>query len=425
MKKITFLAVALATILLVSCKKDQPGTSGKKGYLTVNIGLSVNVTDVKGGLKSTGQTEDFKVSICYPDGTEVMSFESASVMPDTLELDPGDYFVKAWSDNDLPAAFDNPYYYGISDIFTVSSNALETVVVTCELANTIVSVVYSDTLRNSFTDFSTTVSSSAGSLIFGKDENRWGYFQPLPFDIRVELTWQNHDGSEDTKTLSGNIPDPLPKKHYEIRVNATVDNGTAMFNLVLDDTEIPVEVIEIHDGDYVQPEGAIGYGELLITEIMFDPSALTDTEGEWIEIYNPSDHDINLRDLILKRDETNVHTITDSIVLSPGAFHILQKKETSTGALNSYVYGSDITLPNTGAVVSIFNAGTEATPGPLVFSVDYGSAGFPSTSGASLCLSPSKMNAAAAVSGNSWCISTSAYSTGDLGTPGTGNDRCE
>ncbi len=412
-------------IILISCHKESPVPKTlKKGKLTVSIGLKLRVDEVKSGLKSTSQTEDFKVNICNAGGTVIMSFVKASAMPDTIELEPGDFYAEAFTDNNRPAAFDNPYYYGKSDVFMITSNANQSVQVLCSLANTMVSVVYSDALRNSFSDYSTSVSSGTDSLVFTKDETRPGYFQPLPLSIRVNLTYLNPDGTENQRLLSGNIPDPLGGKHYEIHVDASVENGHAMFHLLLDETEIPVEVVEI-GGETVTPqEGAIGYGELLITEIMYDPTALSDTDGEWLEIYNATDHAINLQNLILDRDGTSRHTIKDQIELAPGDYFVLARKDTAVEVPNFYSYGTTISLPNSGAILSIYNEDTGHGPGPLIFSVDYGKAGFPSASGASISLDPGILNASSAVSGTSWCTSVSAYSTGDSGTPGSVNDPC-
>jgi hypothetical protein len=204
-----------------------------------------------------------------------------------------------------------------------------------------------------------------------------------------------------------------------------VDGGTASFQVVKDSAEVLVEVVEVTDQSPGDNGGATGYGDLLITEIMNDPAILSDTEGEWFELYNNSSEAINLQNLILDRDDTYRHTITDSIILQPGEYHVLARTATATGVASAYVYGSDISLTNSGAVLSIFREGTETEPGPLIFSVDYGAAGFPAATGASISLDPILLNATDAVLGSSWCISTSAYGTGDLGTPGMVNDPCQ
>lgn len=425
MKILYFLSVCLMIVLLITCQKDESEPGKKTGHLHIDFGLSVHVKDVSSALKAAPRVESFKVIIYRSDGTEAMTFDSISVMPDTIELEIGNYYVEAHSDNNLPAAFDNPFYYGVTDIFTISSNSQQTVTVNCELANTIVSVVYSDNTMSSFTDYTTIVSSALDSLVFFSNETRMGFFQTMPLDIVVELTYQNPGGSDTSKILSGSIPDPLPNRHYEIFVDASPDGGVASFQILLDSTEVLVEVIEITDIPGNQQDDVIGYGEILITEIMCDPSALSDTEGEWFEIYNNSDQRINLQNLILGRDDVNRHIIADSIELLPGEYVVLERSGRATTAANSYVYGSDITLTNTGAVLTIYNEGTETDPGAVIFSVDYGAVYFPSPTGASISLNPDGFNPADAVLGTSWCASTTAYSTGDLGTPGTVNDGCQ
>lgn len=424
MKTLYSLMVCFMMIIPISCKKDEINPNRETGYLKVGIGMSVHVNEVGSKLKSALQTEDFKVIIYKADGTEAMSFESASEMPDTIELETGDYYVEAHSDNNLPAAFDNPYYRGVSNVFTINNNIQQSVLVNCELANTIVTVVYSDNVVISFSDYTATVSSELGSLVFLKNETRMGYFQTLPLEIVAALTYLSPDGSDAIKQLSGSIPDPLPNRHYEILVDASLDGGLATFQIQMDSSEVVMEAVEIKDISNTPQNGAIGYGELLITEIMPNPAALSDTEGEWFEIYNHSDRVINLQNLILGRDDVNRHTIIDSIDLSPGSYIVIERTDLATNA-DGYTYGSGILLPNTGAVLTIFNEGTETGPGAPIFSVDYGGTDFPNVAGASISLSPDLINAADAVRGASWCSSTSVYSTGDLGTPGAVNDSCQ
>jgi len=417
------ILVCMLTTLMLSCQQEEPHPQQLKGKLRIDIGVSIRVNEVSSRLKSTQQTEDFKVIVYHADGTVVMAYENVMAMPDTIELEVGDYYVEAHSDNNLPAAFENPYYYGISEFFSITSESVQTVQVTCELANTIVSVNYSENVVSNFIDYLTTVSSSLGSLVYGKDETRLGYFQTLPLEILVELSFQNPDGSPGSKTIAGSIPEPLANRHYAIQVDASPDAGSASFQVLLDETPVQVEVVELGDDPSV-PAGAIAYGSILITEIMYDPSALSDTEGEWFEVYNNTGQPINLQNLVIGRDDINRHLITESIELLPAHYHVFERTLQATEAVNSYVYGSDLTLSNTGATLSLYNEGSESEPGALIFSVNYGEAGFPSGTGASISLSPLFFNAADAISGSAWCTSSSIFATGDAGTPGTANDAC-
>ncbi len=421
----TMLTIILLTTVSISCQKEETSPGKQTGNLIVDIGVSISINEINNGLKATPEISSFKVTVYNSDGTEAVAFDSVSVMPDTIALEPGNYYVEAHSDNDLPAEFENPYYYGTSDVFSISSNVQQSVIVNCELANTIISVVYSDNIVNSFYDYSTIVFSSLDSLIFSREETRLGYFQTLPLEIRAGFNYLDPDGTERMKTLSGSIPEPLAGTHYEILIDASVDNGNVSFQFLMDESEIPIETVELNENDDIQPQNGFEYGELLITEIMYDPSALSDTEGEWFEIYNNSTRVINLQNMVIERNGTNRHTITDDIELAPGDFFVLARTETATDVTNAYIYGTDILLPNTGAELAIFNEEIESVPGTLIFSVNYGAENFPSATGASISLDPDQLNATNAILGTSWCTSVSVYNTGDSGTPGISNDLCQ
>jgi len=417
--------ICIMGMFLNSCQQEETEPQQETGTLHVNIGVLISIKEKPGLHKAAPVLDEFNVSIYSADGTAIFTFDNVSDMPEYIELETGDYYAEAYSDNNLPAEFENPYYFGVSDPFTISSNIQEEVQVNCELANTVVSVVYSDNIVDNFSSYSTTVSSSLGSLVFSADETRMGYFQASHLDILAELSYEKPDGTLNSKVLTGSIPEPLKNRHYEIMIDASIDEGMASFQIIMDETEVATVSVDISDSSPAPPPGAVAYGEILITEIMANPSALSDTEGEWFEIYNNSNHSINLQNLLLGRDETNIHTITDDLELAAGAYFVLSRTETATAALSEYVYGSDLTLSNTGAVLSLYNEGSESQPGSLIFALDYGAAGFPSGTGASICLDPGQYNTTEAILGSSWCIANSPYSSGDLGTPGAVNDNCE
>jgi|WetSurSiteA1Bulk_404760.scaffolds.fasta_scaffold00598_2 hypothetical protein len=424
--KNTLLFSAIVFMLFSgSCQKEESGAGDPKGMLKVNIGLFISVNEVQSSLKSTLAAEDFKVVIYKAGGQVVLSFDKASDMPAEIELETGSYYVTASSDNNLPAAFANPYYFGTSEVFSITAGSTQTISVNCELANTMVSIVYSENVKSSFTDFSTTVSSSSGSLVFAKEETRAGYFQPLnPLSISATLTWEKADKSLANKTLTGTIPAPQPKKHYEIHVDAAGVAGSAFFQISLNEVPDPVEIIHITENPVIPVPGTVGSGDLLITEIMYDPAALSDAEGEWIELYNNTDQTIDLQHLVIKKNDTELHVINGQIMLAQHGYMVLARSENAVPG-SKYLYGTDITLNNTGALLSLCNYGTDGTNGSVICSLDYGSEGFPNATGASLCLDPQKLNLSDAMLGNSWCKSATAFASGDLGTPGSVNDNCD
>jgi hypothetical protein len=418
------LLFMLILAIAATCKKDETPDPGgmKKGRLKIEIGLFIHVNDISNALKSTDAAEDFRVEIYRTDGTQVMVFEKASDMPDTVNLDAGDYYVVAHSANRLTAAFNNPYYYGRSDDFTLLENAEQSVVVNCELANSMVTVSYTDNVKNNFTDYYTVVKEGTDSLVFGKTETRAGFFEPAVLSVRAVLTWDN-GGTPAVKVLTGSINRAEACRHYDIRVDALPDGGGTSIQITLDETVDTTVVVNLKEDDEV-PAGTIPYGGIIISEIMANPAALADNEGEWLEVHNTMSSAINLQNLVIRRDGADRHTISESIVLQPGGYYVLARTAAAVSG-SPYVYGSGLTLTNTTALLSVSNYGTDGTDGSLICSVTYGGTGFSVIAGASLSLNPLHLNASDAQSGSNWCTASSAYSTGDLGTPGSANDSCE
>jgi len=417
-----YLFVLLSAIIC-SCKKDDlPEPDGKgKGRLKIEIGLFVHVNEISSSLKSTQSVENFRVEIYKTDGMLFMAYDKASEMPEFIELPAGDYYVAAHSGNRQPAAFDNPYYYGKTENFTIGDNDQKTIVVNCELANCVVSVVYSDQVKSSFNEYHAVIKRGDDSLVFSSDETRAGYFEPGNLNIKAVLNYLKGNIPV-AKVLTGTISNAQPKRHYEIRVDAVPDNSGAGIQIKLDDSVDSTEVIALNDNVDVL-SGPVPEGGLIISEIMANPVAMDDATGEWFEIYNTLQQAVNLKNLVIRRDDANVHVISESVILLPGHYFALAR---NAGAFEGtkYVYGSSITLTNTSASLSISNYGTNGSDGTIIFSVTYGDSGFAVPNGASLSLNPLHLNAADAQSGSWWCVATSAYNTGDYGTPGKENDSC-
>jgi hypothetical protein len=424
MKRNIFVYLIISGALLVACQKEKNDPGETKGKISINLGLFININEVENTLKSTKGVEDFVVTICTSSGQEVIRYDKASEMPSQIELETGQYYVAASSNNDSAAAFNNPYYYGRSANFTIDEGETRTVTVNCEMANTMVSIIYSDNVKNSYSDYRTTVSSSAGSLTFSKDETRAGYFRTLPLSITVNLTWRKTDGTYSLKILTGSIPSPQAKRKYEIHIDAAKAGTSAAVHISLDETTIPVELVQITDKTDTLKTNGMNTGDLLITEIMYDPVSLGDATGEWFEVYNNSGKLADLFHSVISKNGTENHTVNEHMVIPANGYLVLARNNEAVSS-DKYVYGSAISLNNTGATtLSLYNYGTNGTDGSLICAVTYGANGFPDGSGASIILSPGHLNSADLSLASSWCVSSSIYNTGDLGTPGLPNDAC-
>ena len=70
---------------------------------------------------------------------------------------------------------------------------------------------------------------------------------------------------------------------------------------------------------------ALLVSDLLISEIMANPAALSDARGEWFELYNPTDQEINLRDTWIGDDGRDSHKIETDLLILPTEYLTLAR----------------------------------------------------------------------------------------------------
>jgi hypothetical protein len=118
------------------------------------------------------------------------------------------------------------------------------------------------------------------------------------------------------------------------------------------------------------------------------------------------------------------HTIGSDVIITPGSSAVLARTMTATENVD-YVYGSSISLPNSGEELQLYTYGTDGTDGELICRVDYGAVNFNTgLSGISIQLDPAITDPTDAMDGLNWCESTASYSVDNLGTPGLENTAC-
>ena len=83
--------------------------------------------------------------------------------------------------------------------------------------------------------------------------------------------------------------------------------------------------------------------DLLISEVMANPAAVSDANGEWFEIFNASTHIVDLNGLTISDNGSNSHTIdaNGSLSVLPGNYFVLANNADATsngGFVPDYVY---------------------------------------------------------------------------------------
>ena len=161
---------------------------------------------------------------------------------------------------------------------------------------------------------------------------------------------------------------------------------------------------------------SVGMGDLIINEVMIDPALpVSDSSGEWVELYNPTSFPINLQGAVLSDDGVDSHTITSSVIVPSNGFVVLGidgNFGTNGGVVVDYQYSSFF-LGNSGDEVVITFQGTE------IDRVDY-DANF-DVSGASKELSTNHLSDILNDILSNWCAAVDAIGPGNSGTPGSVN----
>ncbi|MHC4444014.1 MAG: lamin tail domain-containing protein [Planctomycetota bacterium] len=159
--------------------------------------------------------------------------------------------------------------------------------------------------------------------------------------------------------------------------------------------------------------------QLVINEIMQNPSAVPDSAGEWFEIYNPIAGTVDIDGWTIQDNGYDIHVINNGgpLIIPAGGFLVLGRNGdpgANGGVTVDYVYSNVNLHNNNDELVLLDGALIE------IDRVEYDDgATFPSPDGASMAL---KHPALDNNIGANWCEASTPYGDGDLGTPGAAND---
>jgi len=160
---------------------------------------------------------------------------------------------------------------------------------------------------------------------------------------------------------------------------------------------------------------------------MKNPNVVSDTLGEWFEVYNTTDTDITMCGYTIADRGTDTFDMTADLLVPAHGYAVLGRS-TSTGTNGGltvdYAYGSLFSLGNSGDEVVLTNHDlvSGVLTDELVDEVAYTTSGWPNPTGASLALKATAYSSTANDTGSNWCTATTRYGSGDLGTPGAANN---
>ncbi|NOX47817.1 MAG: PKD domain-containing protein [Chlorobi bacterium] len=130
-------------------------------------------------------------------------------------------------------------------------------------------------------------------------------FTDLSTGIPDTYLWTFSGGSPATSSVQN------PLVVYNLAGTYTV--SLTVGNLGGTDTYTATDYINVFDNNPV----------LVISEIMQNPSAVNDSDGEWFEVYNPTNASIDMNGWTIKDDDLDSHLISSSVIVPAKGFATL------------------------------------------------------------------------------------------------------
>ena len=170
-------------------------------------------------------------------------------------------------------------------------------------------------------------------------------------------------------------------------------------------------------------------GDVIINELMIDPISTSDSEGEWVELWNVGDAWVDLNGARLRDDGVDDYELnpeySDALILGPGEYLLVCADADwwSNGGVDCdaiilyQTFGGGFALSNSeDEVVLVSGSGT------TLDRFEYGE-GF-AAYGASMGVDPDEATYSANDDEDEWCDQWDSLPFGDGGSPGRENDWC-
>jgi hypothetical protein len=160
-------------------------------------------------------------------------------------------------------------------------------------------------------------------------------------------------------------------------------------------------------------------GDIIITEVMQNPSAVGDNTGEYFEVYNTTDTAIDMQGWVIKDETSESEThIISNLTVAANSYAVLGLNSNSSlngGYIANYQYNT-ISLGN--GTDGVILECSETIIDQVIW--DNGTT-FPDPTGKSMGLNINSYTHTDNDLGTNWAESTQTFGDGDFGTPGSQN----
>ena len=149
---------AMGISALTACTNESfEGFGGKEtGVAQLNINIK-NPESKNPETRAITETSDFPVNIYNAQGEKVLSYEAASLIPEKVTMEVGNYTVESNTPGIIRKTMTEPYYRGVESMEILKGVTTNAEVI-CKMQNSLISISYGSDFREVFTSWEITVS---------------------------------------------------------------------------------------------------------------------------------------------------------------------------------------------------------------------------------------------------------------------------
>lgn len=239
------LAAVAVSFGLASCSDESPWRgSDTEGGINLEFSSDARVMRQTRADDSVSPfvpaADQFSVSLTKSDGTFTKTWTGVESFNRESAFSIGDYTVAAFYGDAESEGFECPFYKGSADVH-VSPGAVTDATVVATLANSMVSIRYTDKFNENFSDYSSSVQTEGHDwVVFAKSETRPAYIASSDVKVKVRLT---NDAGKTVEVVPAQFT-AQPRHHYVVTLDVEETAGGLALDVVFDD-DVVAETVEI------------------------------------------------------------------------------------------------------------------------------------------------------------------------------------
>lgn len=239
------LAAVAVSFGLASCSDESPWRgSDTEGGINLEFSSDARVMRQTRADDSVSPfvpaADHFSVSLTKSDGTFTKTWTGVESFNRETAFAIGDYTLAAFYGDAESEGFECPFYKGSADVH-VSPGAVTDATVVATLANSMVSIRYTDKFNENFSDYSSSVQTEGHDwVVFAKSETRPAYIASSDVKVKVRLT---NDAGKTVEVVPAQFT-AQPRHHYVVTLDVEETAGGLALDVVFDE-DVVAETVEI------------------------------------------------------------------------------------------------------------------------------------------------------------------------------------